>query len=118
MAELIAIIILLSSIIGMGVIIFRKIPVLVELPEISPQEKRGEALHFFQKGMERIKGISPFKSFSYEIFLQKILSKIRILNLKSENKIANWLQRLREKSQKKKLDDNYWEEIKKSTKKK
>ncbi|PIV64895.1 MAG: hypothetical protein COS09_02445 [Candidatus Nealsonbacteria bacterium CG01_land_8_20_14_3_00_12] len=115
--EIIALIIFFGSLIGIGVIVFRKIPVLVELPEILPQK---EERKLFLKLKEKIKILNPLKSFSYEIFLQQILSKIRILSLKSENKIGGWLQKLRERTQKKKIEenDNYWEEIKKSTKEK
>ena len=114
MIELIATIILVFSFIGMGVILFRKIPVLVELP-VLPQKK---ACPIILKFKEKIKTLNPFKNFSFEIFLQKILSKIRILTLKTDNKTSNWLQKLRERARKKKLEnDNYWEELKKSTKK-
>ncbi|MDI6591875.1 MAG: hypothetical protein QME61_03000 [Patescibacteria group bacterium] len=112
MGETIAQIILIGSFIGMGIILYRKIPVLAKLPEVS--FKREENL--FLRIKNKIKEIIPLKSFSYEILLQKILSKIRILSLKTDNKIANWLQKLREKSQKKKFEenDNYWQKIKKS----
>lgn len=112
--EIVAIIILGGSLFGMGVILFRKIPVLAELPDVLPQKEEGK---LFLKLKEKIKILNPFKKFSFEIFLQKLLSKIRILTLKTENKTFNWLQKLREKSQKKKFkeNDNYWEELKKST---
>ena len=121
MIELIATIILVGSLLGMAVILFRKIPVLVKLPEYNPSN----ALVFFpvkwcKNLKEKIKNISVFKSFSSEIFLQKILSKIRVLSLRVENKIASRLQKLREKALKKKNleNDNYWEELKKPTNKK
>ncbi len=116
-SELIAGIILFGSLLGMGAIILRKIPVLVELPEIPAVRINWRSI--FLKLKEKIKNTSFLKSFSHEVFLQKILSKIRILSLKSENKTGSWLQRLREKSKKNKFqeNDNYWEEIKKSTKK-
>ena len=116
-SELIAGIILFGSLLGMGVIILRKIPVLVNLPEVLPQIEKEK---LFLRLKTKIKEIPGFKSFSYEIFLQKLLSRIRILSLKSENKTGSWLQRLREKSKKNKFqeNDNYWEEIKKSTKNK
>lgn len=115
--ELIAGIILFGSLLGTGVIILRKIPVLVNLPEVLPQIEKEK---LFLRLKTKIKEIPGLKSFSQEVFLQKILSKIRILSLKSENKTGSWLQKLREKSQKNKFqeNDNYWEEIKKSTKKK
>lgn len=116
-SELIAGIILFSSLLGMGVIILRKIPVLVNLLEVLPQREKGK---LFLRLKTKIKETPGFKSFSYEIFLQKLLSRIRILTLKTDNKTSGWLQRLREKSKKNKFqeNDNYWEEIKKSTKKK
>ena len=115
MAELIATIILIFSFFGMGVIVFKKIPVLLTLPEILPQKES-----FISKLKERLKKLNPFRNFSYEIFLQKILTKIRILSLKTDNKTFNWLQKLREKYQKNKIEkkDNYWEEVKKEIKKK
>ena len=97
-SELVAIIILFGSLLGMGAIILRKIPVLVELPEVI-KKPSGEL--FWPKLRRKIKNTPGFKSFSYEVFFQKILSKIRILSLKSENKTGSWLQRLREKSRKK-----------------
>ena len=111
-------IILVCSLIGMGVIIFRKIPILAELSEISAARISLKESLFKLK--EKIKILNHFKSFSYEIFLQKILSRFRILSLRAENKSFNWLQKLRERAQRKKIEenDNYWEEIKKITKEK
>lgn len=114
MPELIATIILIFSLLGIAILIFRKIPVLIALPEFLPAREG-----LISKFRKKIKEIIPFKNFSYELFLQKILTKIRILVLKIENLIFRWLQKLREKYQKKKQsqNDNYWEEIKKEIKK-
>lgn len=108
--EFLAQIVLICSLMGMIILIFRKIPALVELPGVFPQRKDLIGLRI----KEKIKQLNPFKNFSYEIFLQKLLSKVRILTLKTENKTFSWLQKLREKTQKKKLEDHYWEEIKKN----
>jgi hypothetical protein len=114
MLELIATIILFGSLAGMGIIIFRKIPVLVQLTEVLPEKRESMGL----KLKEGIKNFNPLKNFSYEVFLQKILSKIRILSLRTENKTYNWLKRLRMRAKiRKNLDADYWEEIRKSTKK-
>ncbi len=118
--EIAAIIILFSSLIGIGVILFRKIPVLAELPDYKPSNVvMSSPVKWYKNLKEKVKNISFFKSFSSGVFLQKILSKIRILSLKVENKIAFWLQKLRERSLKKKNleNDNYWEELKKPTNK-
>jgi len=116
MAELTALTILIFSLLGMGVIIFRKVPILAELPEILPAKINWK--NIFLKLEKKIKIFNPFRYFSGEIFLQKILSKIRILTLKIENKIFSWLKQLRVKAKmKKNLDASYWEKIKKSIKK-
>ena len=111
MAELIAAITLIGSILGMAIIIFRKIPILVQLPETPSIPSFGKR---FRKIFEKIRITKHFKLPSFEIFLQKILSKIKILTLKIETKTENWLRKLREKTQKKKENDKYWQELKKS----
>jgi len=115
--ELTALTIFFGSFLGIAAFAFRKIPVLVELPEVREEKIKWKELPLKLK--EKVNGLSPVKSFSFEIFLQKLLSRIRILTLKTDNKTSNWLQGSRERSKKKKFleNDNYWEEIKKSTKK-
>ena len=111
--ELIATVIFLGSIFGMGVILFRKIPVLAKLTLEITEEKEG----IFSRLKGKIKNLFPLKSSSPEIFLQRILSKIRILALKTENKTSTILERLRTRKmeEKENENDNYWEELKKST---
>ena len=92
MLEIIAIIILISSILGIGIIIYRKIPTIKELSEESKNEIENSFLLKLEK---------TIKSFLFENYLQKILSKIRVLSLRVDNKTSNWLQRLRKRSQKK-----------------
>lgn len=113
MSELVALLILIFSATGVGFIIFRKMPLLLNSPEIAPSQFE------WKNSFVKIKNFLPAKDFSSNIFLQKILSKIRILTLKTDNKTSNWLQKLREKSQKNKTvekEDDYWEKIKNSTK--
>lgn len=115
MGEIIAMAILVGSILGMGIIIFRKIPTLLTLPEVEVSAKESVASMLKRKFNQ----YRPFKNLSLDSFLQKLLYKIRLLALKTDVKTWHWLQRLREKSQKKKLEeDNYWDEIKKSIKEK
>jgi len=127
MIETIAIIILICSLSGAGLIVWRKIPLLVKLPETSSEEDKSFSLELKQKTEES----SPLKNFSYEILLQKFISKIRVLTLKTDNQTSSWLRKLRERSKKKPFssqsvdwqnqktkkkklgEDNYWEEIKK-----
>lgn len=103
--ELIALILLLGSLMGMIFIIRRKIPFLAEL---SPSQANSGVFG-------KLKNKTKRTPFSKGIFLQKILSKIRILILKSDNKTNEWIKRLREKSKenKTKFSDNYWDNLKK-----
>ena len=112
--EQISEIILILSTLGLTGIILRKIPVLITLPEITFEETS-----LISRLKRKIKELNPFKNFSYEVFLQKILTKIRILSLKTDWKTFNWLEKLREKNQNKKIEkkDNYWDEIKEEIKK-
>jgi len=116
MSELIAQIFLVSGILGIVIIIFRKLPLLASLP-IAQKEPSLVVKEGFGLTTRRwLAGIPIFKSFSIDAYFQKILLKIRILTLKLENKISSKLQALRTKSQEKQnSNDNYWEDLKKST---
>ena len=111
--NLITLLVFIFSSLGIIIMVFRKIPILVELPEspeVLPREK------FYLRLKAKIKDVPFLRSLSFDIFLQKILSKIRVLSLKTDNKTFNWLQKLRNKSQEDKFgkDDNYWQEIRNS----
>jgi len=112
-------IILLGSSIGLGGIIFKKIPVLRTLTDKPSQdfEKKQELGLKLKTG---IKKLNPFKGLSYEIFLQKILTGIKAFSLKLEHRTSNLLQELRRNAKERKAreNDHYWEEIKKATKNK
>jgi len=112
--KIVALFILFGSSLGLGGIIISKIPALCSLPETIFEEDRGVALRI----KTRVKKLNPLKRFSYDIFLQKVLTKIRILSLKTDTKTFNLLQKLRENNQRKKIkeDENYWDKIKKATK--
>jgi len=112
MVELISIIILFSSLLGMAVILWRKMPTLSKLPERN--------LNFSDTLTSRVKdGIQKMpviKNFSYNLYLQKILSKFRVLSLKTESKTGSWLEKLRQKKSQKNngTHDSYWDELKKA----
>ncbi|MFH1036459.1 MAG: hypothetical protein V1756_00100 [Patescibacteria group bacterium] len=107
--EMISLIISISSLFCLLFFILRKLSVLSELQTDAGEIAGGKPLF----GLKNIPGL---KSFSLDLFLQKIISQMRILTLKADSKTFNWLKNLREKNQKKKLEnENYWEEIKNST---
>ncbi len=125
MPELIATIILIGSFLGIILIAFKKKSILAQLPENPKKDECSLSLKCFLKEKinpikNKIKNWKYFKKINPDIFFQNILSKIRVLSLKIENKTANLLQKIREKTQKKKIkegdNDNYWQEIKKKTK--
>jgi len=101
--ELISFIVALISFLGMVVIIWRKIPVLLTLPETKEKSP-----------LLDLKRKKPL--FSYERFLEKILMKIRIRVLKIENLLFHKIQALRKKN-KEKISDDYWKKIKEELKK-
>ena len=109
MAELFAKIILGGSLIGIGTILVRKIPILVKIPEKEIEEFDLKTL--FLKFKTRIESS---KIFSPDLVSQKLLSKIRILTLRIGRKTEDQLQKIREKSKRKndRKNDNYWEELK------
>ena len=108
-----ALIILICSFFGIVVVLWRKIPLLIQLPKTEMVSEP-----FLLKLKNKIKLQEIIKNIHLEIFLQKLLSKFRIFTLKTDSKTANWLIRLRERSLKKKNleNDNYWQEVKKQTK--
>lgn len=89
--------VLIVSFLVLVVMLLKKAP---ELANIEvPLEKRDNIVLFFYKKVIEI----PFiKEFSWNKFLQKILSKTRILILKTERIIGDQLHSLRKRSEKKK----------------
>lgn len=101
---------LVFSILGMALIVFRKIPVLVGL---NPQEitTRSSILRRLKQGIKKNGLVKTFPS--SELLLHKVLSKFRILTLKTETKTSAWLAELRQRSieKKKKFKDDYWKKL-------
>jgi hypothetical protein len=105
MIDLIFFLIFLFSFFGMFFIFFRKIPLLLSFE--FPKESAIERLK------NKLRELNPLKNFSLYIFLQKLITRIRILSLKIDNLTFNLLRILREKQKKKEKKDDYWEKIKK-----
>ncbi len=109
MFELFAVTILSISLIGISVIVLRKIPVLAKLPIEENEEKEAR-----KTLKEKIKENGKIKAFSFDFFLQKILSRFRVLTLRTDNKTSAWLSELRQRSIKKRenFSGDYWKKIK------
>ncbi len=94
-------VIFIISLAGMLYFFWQKIPVLAELPLRQKIVKKNF-----------LKDKNPLKNFSFEKILHRFLSFTRILILRAERKVCHWLQVLRKKN-KKKEEDNYWQQLKK-----
>ena len=116
MLDLLAILVFSASLGGMAVIFLRKAPLLASLPKTTPvfETKVNPLQKLWAAVIARLKNLPPFKDFSPELFLQKILSKFRVFVLRIENQTAHWLEALRKKSQRNnngQQNDQYWEKL-------
>lgn len=104
LAEIIFSSIFMVCLLGITVIVVRKIPVLSKLQAENYQKARLLA---------RLNGKIK-EHFSFELVLQKLLSKVRISSLKIEQKSSHWLGKLRQKNLNKKQNssDSYWDDLK------
>lgn len=100
------------SFLGITAVLLRKIPALTSLPRSAKRTDAGYKT-MIKKGVRSVPGL---RSFSYDLFLQKLLSKFRVLTMKTENKTAGLLERMREKNNHKTFKDGYWKELKKAKK--
>ena len=138
--QLPALIVLVSSFSGIVLIVLKKMPALASLPENSTHPWEGYFLRLKKKFQEA----NPFKGTKPETFLQKLLSRVRILSLRADNRAMGWMESLAKRIEKKKnkiftemfpenqehhslfsnqskvkegekpANDNYWQEIKTS----
>ena len=111
MATTIAFVTLVSSLACIVFMIGRKMPLLLN----AVAETDESLMSTLKNGVEDSK---VFKWFSSpEIFLQTLLSKVRIFALRLEQKANDWLVGLRKKSQEesKKFTHGYWKELKRKS---
>lgn len=113
MINLIIFAVFLISLLGIVLIILRKVPVMIGLSHQISDDST--IIDRAKEGIRR-KGVSKLIEPGEKI-LHKGLSKFRVLALKTEKKTGNWLSRLRqkriEKTEKEKFTDDYWEDLKK-----
>ncbi len=111
MEEIIAGSILILSGIGLIFLFLKKIPVLVSLPE---EEFESFTKRVFRKTKDKIREIRIFKRTFWDLLLEKNLRKIRILSLKIDSSIFNWLKKRKEKEiEEREREENYWDKIRK-----
>ena len=102
--EIVAVFVMIFSFLGMVFITVRKIPVIIELPN-NPNFIPGVNLK--ERFTREAKDVIKKKYFGIQILGQKLLSRIRILILKLDNRIFNWNLKLKEKSKKTKEDIDF-----------
>jgi len=114
--EIIALISAIASFLLLLLLILKKVPQLKYYSEVDnsfPKEDLKSKIK--EKTKEVIKENSNF----LELLLHKLLSKFRILSLKADNKLSDWIIKLRERSlERTKGIDSYWNEIRNSINKK
>ena len=114
--EIIASIILFFSFLGLSVLVSRKVPELKEMPEPEVVLIKKDLR---KKIKEKTKEVLKENAGILESMLHKLLSKIRIMSLKVDKKVSDWITKLRNRSLARTKDlDNYWKEITASVKKK
>lgn len=96
MLQLIAFTIFTFSILGIVFILFRKIPVLIQLPQNG---HHGFKKHEVILNIEKKVKDTYFHLFSKQMLLHRLLSKFRIWTLKIEAKIDTLLVGIRKKAQ-------------------
>ncbi len=94
----ISLVVLMVSFLVLVYLFIKKAPQLIKLEDVSIKRKE----NFFLRIKKKLTEISFVKNFSWNTIFQKMLSRIRIIILKIENKIGDLLHFLRKKSEKKK----------------
>ncbi|MFA6375809.1 MAG: hypothetical protein WCX69_00200 [Candidatus Paceibacterota bacterium] len=118
MVEAIVAVIFVGSIAGMVMIGMRRMPTAKQASERSADFKLANIIPGLKVWVEaRIKKTPYFKDFSWIDFLQKHLLKAKLLILKAENKVNEYIVRLRQRAeaqsaQKEARLDNYWHDLK------
>ncbi len=115
-AEVIAFILLILSGAGIGILLKKKIPLLLQFP----REENKNLAYYVGQATERAKEYPAVSQIlTPELLLQRVLSKIRVWSLKVESRASSELETLRKRAleKKEKLSENYWAQIRKRRKK-
>ena len=114
--EIIALVVAITSFLSLIFLVVKKIP---DLKVVQEPESIFLKKEFKAKIKEKTKEVIKENSNLLESLLHKLLSKVRILFLKADNKLSDWILKLRERSlDRAKEIDSYWNEIRVSINKK
>ena len=112
MLELILFATLIISLLGMFLIFIQKASALKKLK--VPKENHKPIFLTIKEKIGSTSFLSlkkVLRSDSLNIFLQKILSKIKVISLKIERKCSNYLESMRHRTKKKKENEKYWDKV-------
>ncbi|MCU0653141.1 MAG: hypothetical protein MUD10_02680 [Candidatus Pacebacteria bacterium] len=117
MVELIASILFIGSAAGVVAIAAKKMPALNEIPEKSDLKVLGTFGAFKKWLAFKVKSNPKLKDLSWIDLAQKTLIKGRVIVLKTENKLNEYMVKLRQRAEsqqkeKEALLDNYWHDLK------
>lgn len=106
--EIFSLVVCLTSFLGLLFFLYKKVPVLTGLPEreIFPFGKIKEDVR------HNLKLTFRERLHNFEAFLQKKLQKSRVLFLRADNKATHMISRLRERADKRKVENEaHWKDI-------
>lgn len=98
MVTLIFLLIFILSLAVLGFILYKKLPVLIDLPKTKEKIIRDH--HIILNIEKKMKEV--FVDFEKQIWLHKFLFSVKCIVSKTEHKIDNWLHNIRKKAQEKK----------------
>ena len=111
---LIASTILVLSAAGLMYVVGKKFPLLATYPA---QEEGSSPREMAQKVVSKIQDSKALQLASPDMILQNLLSKTRIVAMKTESKTGQMLERMRKESKERngnpKFSDDYWKKLKK-----
>ena len=118
MIEVILLSIFIVSVAGAGAILARRMPVaqrMAALPGAAEVVNLGQAAK--KLCVAGIKKVPCFRDFNWLDFVQKMLMKGRVFVLRAENKINDYMIKLRQKAEAERIKegealDNYWHDLK------
>ena len=107
--EIFSFIVCIISFLSLTFFVYKKIPVLSGLPE----KEMFPAAKIKREAEEKIKIAFKQRLHDLEKILQKNLHRSRVLFLKADNRATDWIHKLKERSDKRKIDlEDHWKDLK------
>jgi len=110
MSQLILFVIFLGSLAGIIAILYRRIPLLLE---VTGEQEQVDLKKIVVSNARNLISSDKMKALASEKVLQKALSKTRGVAKRTENQTGEWLEKLRQgsESRKEKFADSYWQQF-------